>query len=396
MADRDTTDETGANERVKGGGKRLELSLSQVVASALAAVTAAAMASFAGVYGTLIGAGVVSIVATVGTALYQRAAQRASKSLRGGVFTGLVKTSLHSRPTRPLPKVTDAPARTAPTQAPPEPAPVPRPAPTPAPAPRPSQKPPAPAPAPAAGTVHDQRMLIPRIDPAAPRPAEEQPDDQEDRSPASADETVLLDRTALLPQPSDQAGPDPDATVLLDAAGAPDGPGGPDAPSVAGEPARRRRPRWVVYLATAVAVFVLAMGIITLIEALSGSSMSGWWGNKNGGGTTVGRTVGGESGRTHDPSPTPTPTDTSGTGSGSGGTGTTSTPSPSTSAGTGGGSGGGSSSTPTPTPSETASGGGRPTDSATSGEGSVGSGNSGSSGEDAAGTGATPAPTTGN
>ncbi len=50
----------------------MEFSATKILAGALAAVTAATIASYFGVEGTLIGAGLASIVATVGTAIYDR------------------------------------------------------------------------------------------------------------------------------------------------------------------------------------------------------------------------------------------------------------------------------------------------------------------------------------
>ncbi len=55
---------------------RLELSLPQIVAGALAAASAAVASSWLGVAGTVFGAVVVSVVATVGTALYSHSLRR--------------------------------------------------------------------------------------------------------------------------------------------------------------------------------------------------------------------------------------------------------------------------------------------------------------------------------
>ena len=46
--------------------RRIDLSLPQVAGSAVAAVVAAVLASQLGVYGTILGAGVMSVVATCG------------------------------------------------------------------------------------------------------------------------------------------------------------------------------------------------------------------------------------------------------------------------------------------------------------------------------------------
>ncbi|MFF8811153.1 hypothetical protein [Streptomyces pactum] len=56
--------------------------MAQVAGSALAAVTAAVLASRLGVYGTIIGAGVVSVVATAGGSLLQHLFRRTGEVLR--------------------------------------------------------------------------------------------------------------------------------------------------------------------------------------------------------------------------------------------------------------------------------------------------------------------------
>lgn len=61
---------------------RLELSVPQVAGSALAAVAAAVLASKLGVYGTIIGAGVVSVVATCGGTVFQHLFRRTGDQIR--------------------------------------------------------------------------------------------------------------------------------------------------------------------------------------------------------------------------------------------------------------------------------------------------------------------------
>lgn len=56
--------------------------ISQVLAGALAAVTAALLGSTVGVAGTVVGAGLASVVSTVGGALYLRSIQRTKQSVR--------------------------------------------------------------------------------------------------------------------------------------------------------------------------------------------------------------------------------------------------------------------------------------------------------------------------
>ncbi|MER5638747.1 hypothetical protein ABT095_17505 [Kitasatospora sp. NPDC002227] len=61
---------------------RLDLSLAQVAASALAAIVGAVLASELGVYGTIIGAAVVSVGATTGGAVFQHVFKRTGEQLR--------------------------------------------------------------------------------------------------------------------------------------------------------------------------------------------------------------------------------------------------------------------------------------------------------------------------
>ncbi|MFF7333699.1 hypothetical protein [Streptomyces sp. NPDC008150] len=62
--------------------KRVDLSVPQVAGSAVAAVVAAKLASYFGVYGTIFGAGVVSILATCGGTVFQHFFRRTGEQLR--------------------------------------------------------------------------------------------------------------------------------------------------------------------------------------------------------------------------------------------------------------------------------------------------------------------------
>jgi hypothetical protein len=62
--------------------ERLELSLAQVAASSLAAVSAAVLCSYFGVAGTVIGTAAASVVATIGSALYGYSLRRTRARLR--------------------------------------------------------------------------------------------------------------------------------------------------------------------------------------------------------------------------------------------------------------------------------------------------------------------------
>ncbi|MEX5718851.1 hypothetical protein [Geodermatophilus maliterrae] len=71
---------------------RTQLSATQVVAGALAAVSAAVLASFFGVAGTVIGAALVSVVSTTGSAVYSASLSRTTERLRK------VRTQIGGRP----------------------------------------------------------------------------------------------------------------------------------------------------------------------------------------------------------------------------------------------------------------------------------------------------------
>ncbi|MFF0477461.1 hypothetical protein [Streptomyces sp. NPDC004284] len=76
--------ESDGDEPERGGGKsrRIDLSLAQVSGSALAAVIAAKLASTLGVYGTILGAGVISVIATCGGPLFQHLFKRTGEQVR--------------------------------------------------------------------------------------------------------------------------------------------------------------------------------------------------------------------------------------------------------------------------------------------------------------------------
>ncbi|MBH1938596.1 hypothetical protein I5Q34_30795 [Streptomyces sp. AV19] len=71
-----------AESAAKAKGRRLDLSVAQVAGSALAAVVAALLAGKLGVYGTVIGAGVVSVVATTGGTVFQHLFRRTGEQVR--------------------------------------------------------------------------------------------------------------------------------------------------------------------------------------------------------------------------------------------------------------------------------------------------------------------------
>ncbi|MER7519680.1 hypothetical protein [Streptomyces sp. NPDC126499] len=80
------TGQAGATEKAgtaeKAEGKRFDLSVPQVAGSALAAVIAAKLASTLGVYGTIVGAGVISVIATCGGPVLQHLLKRTGEQVR--------------------------------------------------------------------------------------------------------------------------------------------------------------------------------------------------------------------------------------------------------------------------------------------------------------------------
>ncbi|CAM5541459.1 hypothetical protein GCM10010329_27900 [Streptomyces spiroverticillatus] len=80
--------------------RRIDLSVAQVAGSAVAAVVAAVLASKLGVYGTVIGAGVVSVVATSGGTIFQHFFKRTGEQLR--------EVTVHAKPKGRQPHVDDA------------------------------------------------------------------------------------------------------------------------------------------------------------------------------------------------------------------------------------------------------------------------------------------------
>ncbi|WP_395573477.1 hypothetical protein [Streptomyces sp. BK79] len=75
-------DADGAEVRTEAGARRIDLSVPQVAGSALAAVVAAKLASSFGVYGTILGAGLISVVATCGGSVLQHFFSRTGEQLR--------------------------------------------------------------------------------------------------------------------------------------------------------------------------------------------------------------------------------------------------------------------------------------------------------------------------
>ncbi|MEW1677396.1 hypothetical protein AB0O47_29810 [Streptomyces noursei] len=310
--------------------KRIDLSLAQVSGSALAAAVAAFLAGQLGVYGTIIGAGVVSIVATTGGTIFQHLFRRTGEQIKEAAVT-----------TRPKPR-RDSTTRSQTTTNPTGPA-----GPTmvlPTFDKHGTEDPVTSVRARDSGPATARTQLIPR----AQQPPG--PDAEATRLMARpAEQTMALGRAAH----QDTA---PDATAVLPEVGAPGAsvPGGmPPGTEEATATYGTRLRGWKRPALGALAVFVLAMGAVTATELLVGESASG------SGGTTIGNLTTGNV-APHRPSTPQTPDPGRSTGNGTGHDGGAPSPDPSRSGGSGiGGTDSGTGhqgENPTPTPSDGATG----------------------------------------
>ncbi|MEU6845369.1 hypothetical protein ABZ930_26170 [Streptomyces sp. NPDC046716] len=393
--------------------KRPDLSVPQVAGSAVAAVVAAKLASSFGVYGTILGAGVVSALATCGGTVFQHFFRRTGEQIRDVAVTAKPKGRQVpvTAEGRPVPRTfrsdTSMDATTAMVTG--ERPPAARPA--------VSAMPTAPAtttwgraePADTAAehTAHvadaDRTTVLPQVS-GGPAPDLEGTQLLDTGAVADllADTTATLaggeadgdDRTRVL---GTVRAADPDKTQLISTEGvdeatrllriADDGSGRPPAPDGGGEEFtegtvhRTRVKSWKRPLIAAAVVFGVTMGGITTYELVSGQSFSG------GGDTTIGDAFKGHNKSSGGGGPTPgtsqEPSDGGSTGtdgtaengdgsSTDGNTTPTLTPSGSSSSDTGDGTdngsdqgsgdgsdndGDGASSTPTPTPTPSQSAG---------------------------------------
>jgi hypothetical protein len=233
----------------QNGNRKLELSGTQVAASALAAVSSAVAASYLGVAGTVIGAGFGSVVATISTAFYQLSLKRTNETLKKvvPVSTVIVRQSgAHGHgqgdaaDVPPLRPVTPATIRGD-----------------------------------ASGTGPDRADSDPvGSDPVGSDPVGSDPADPDGAGPAGAN-APAADRTGELSPAEHQQG------------GAADQQGG----AADGAAAIARRLHWGRLAAAAALVFVVAIGVITLVEAFAGGSLSSVVRGEKRDGTTIGRVV---------------------------------------------------------------------------------------------------------
>ncbi|MBT2378906.1 hypothetical protein J7E90_16510 [Streptomyces sp. ISL-111] len=327
-------------------GRRIDLSLPQVAGSAVAAVAAAVAASQLGVYGTIAGAGVMSVVATCGGSVFQHFFRRTGEQIREVTVQVTHpegrQVTVHTKETTP------AGRRGAERRTEPEP-----------------------------GQTDDATTVLPTVDPGGVPEVLAQGESTQLLKPvADTDRTQLLDlgdaRTRMLrarPGLAAGAGSDPGRTQSLPQAG--EGPAAPDATDDAfseGTTHGTRLRGWKRPALAAAAVFAVSMAGITAFEMISGNDLSGGQGTTlssvvRGGGDDrdsgpAGPTPSGETGQDGGEDRGRTPGDEDGTGTGSApatdpGDGTGPSPDPGT--GTGDGNPG-TGSTPTPTPSTSGDG----------------------------------------
>ncbi|WP_435174473.1 hypothetical protein [Actinacidiphila sp. bgisy145] len=404
----------GGEPAGRGGRATLDLSVPQVAGSAVAAVVAAKLASNLGVYGTIMGAGVVSVLGTCGGSILQHVFRRTGRHVHevaghvhGAAFQGRAKPSLTATATEtaartgllsapslrkdPRPRTDPDPATAHTVFAPPTDTPPDAPGQAPQPHPDPATAhtvfaPPTPTPPDAPGqapatALHGAAQPQPST---GPDPADGDGDGEPggERTDGATRVYGTLDATAAASLEALSTGHlDPPADTAY-SEGTVHRAGG-------GRGRRWKRPAVAVALA-----FGLTMGGITVVELASGQNISG-----HGSGTTIGNAFTGGSSSHSTTTPTPSTTgspSTSGSGGGqdttspaptatdpaTGGTSTTapSSPTPSATPSTGstrtGGNAsgsGGSTATTQPTPSATTS---PPTSSSTDSGGGSGSGSS--------------------
>ncbi|WP_326700345.1 hypothetical protein OG909_25475 [Streptomyces sp. NBC_01754] len=253
--------------------RRFDLSVPQVAGSALAAVAAAVMASQLGVYGTIAGAGVMSVVATSGGPVFQHFFRRTGEQIRDVTVhvkpPGGRRTTVRTRDTDPA-----------------------------------AGRPP--------GDVPEEEPATPRR-PGRSQPVNDDPERTRLLGAVDPEQTQMLgavdpERTRILgavdPDRTRTPGAvDPERTrAVMNDTGWTRSSGQAETPGDTYSDARTHGTRvrgWKRSALAAVAVFAVAMGGITVYELASGNDLSG------GGGTTVGSVVrGGHGPATTDPAPT--------------------------------------------------------------------------------------------
>ncbi|TSB26360.1 hypothetical protein [Streptomyces benahoarensis] len=259
---------------LKGKEKRIDLSVPQVAGSALAAAVAAFLAGQLGVYGTIIGAGVVSVVATTGGSVFQHLFRRTGEQIKEATIV-----------TRPRPRDSRTTRKGGPDAAATMVLPT-------------FGRDGAPdvvtavAAKPAVPVDNTRTQLLPRADAQPPtggdaatrllRPGADMPSDDATRALRAGRPAGATDRTQLVPRLDEH-------TVALGAAPPYGGPADgaetarfPGDETVTATYGTRLR-GWRRPVLGAVGIFVLAMGAVTGVELITGETPSG------SSGTTLGR-----------------------------------------------------------------------------------------------------------
>ncbi|MEU2084951.1 hypothetical protein ABZ569_24195 [Streptomyces albus] len=259
-SERDTEREEGKSGKSR---KKLDLSLAQVLGSAVAAVVAAFAAGQLGVYGTFLGAGVVSLVATSGGAIFQHFFSKTGEQIKEVTLPPKARRLPVGDPAAGW--KSDDGHHTA--QA--------------------AHNAEALDGAPGTRGVHDSQAT--RLFPAATPEGTAAGADDATRALRVDDVTRALrtdgkdtdDATRMLrPQRAATGAPGDDATRVLGTVKRPAGPAGPEAVPGDGEftEATTHGTRWRGWRRTllpAAVVFVIAIGGITAYEAISGHTVSG-------------------------------------------------------------------------------------------------------------------------
>jgi hypothetical protein len=232
------TDQTADTSR----RPRLDLSAAQVTGGALAAVTSAVAGSTLGVNGTVAGAAVGSVVATVGGELYTHSLRRTHQSVRGVV----------TRPSQGAAQTRDMSRDTAANE------------------PAPTQELPG-------STTGDEPAPTQEL-PRGTAPEESTP--KQELSPRTAAQLPEIDDVTRVLHPTSRRPPsDPGGRSLIR--------------------------RWALVGAAAAGVFALSMGALSVGEVIAGRPVASVVTGEPGSGTTLGTTFGGSAdAQVNEPNPT--------------------------------------------------------------------------------------------
>jgi hypothetical protein len=280
--------------------RRIEgLTGTQVAANVLATMTAAIVASYLGIAGTIIGAAVASAATTAGTAVYRHYLGRTQQRLRTATSAIAPKVAAHTH-------LGHVPAQLDPVRA--------------------------------------EASRVPDRAGAANAAAQTQPDSPAGIDPVRAAAGLGETREIGRFEPGGTISAPPGQPAQAAPPGPPGEPGNPGEPGTTAatpgpptEPGEEDhaaphgwagRQRWLVLAGAAVGVFIITMAIITLVENAAGKPLDAVVWQRHGSGTTVSDTVTGGSSRphrSHSPSPARTSPATPGPSSASPGPARTST-----------------------------------------------------------------------